>query len=191
MRALCKGSLLIVLALTACDAATSDEAQERAIRQQLQAFLPKAVEEFTKGGVKSREYWEGDWATREIMAMIDGEDRRHDAFYEGLHYEKQSPWVLRPPTPNSYWLPLPSEGTWTFEIGEVTKEGSDRASLKVVFTMEYSGKTSPTKPVVTYRMRREDGAWRIDDVLNDDHGEYSLRGFLTRPVYMADWPEDE
>ena len=166
----------------------SDRESELRIRWQLAEFLPKAIHESVRGMGSTRERWEGDWATRELLTMIEGENRRSDAFSEGLERDKD-PLVLKPPTPRSWWLPVPAEGTWTFEINRVDVLDEVRATATVDFIMDYNG-TSYPEPPVTYRMRLEDERWRIDDIVHGERGEYSLRGFLTRSNYMTAWPED-
>ena len=160
---------------------------ETVVRRQLETFLTFAVDEFVHelgswtapwGAEDAR--WEEPYVTRDLLWLGRMETARLDAFDQGLRYDHTNPDILKSPSPRSFWLPISPEGDYTFEINSIVVS-EQKASASVRFTMEYAGQTYPDDEEVRYEFEREDGAWKISDVIS---GDDTLRDYLLRDQVM-------
>ncbi len=167
----------------------ADVDHDAEIRETMTTFLDKAIHEFTDelgswtdpwgpGDIR----WEEPYVESGLLSLASMEYARLRAFDDGLKHDRADPPQLKPPTPRSLWLPIPAEGSYTFQIDSVSITG-DTASATVQFTMHYDEKTYPEGPV-EYRMHRVDGRWRIANVVSA--GRFNLKSYLERPHVMKD-----
>ncbi|RYD74207.1 MAG: hypothetical protein EOP84_20275 [Verrucomicrobiaceae bacterium] len=165
---------------------------EAEIRKTMTAFLDTAIHEFTDelgswtdpwGPSDTR--WEEPYVVTGLLSLASMEYARLRAFDDGLKYARADPPKLKPPTPRSLWLPIPAEGSYTFQVHSVLIAG-DTASATVQFTMQIGDKTYPEGPV-EYRMQQLDSRWRISNVVGKEG--FNLKSYLERPHIMEDCPQ--
>lgn len=162
---------------------------EAEIRKTMTAFLDTAIHEFTDelgswtdpwGPSDTR--WEEPYVVSGLLSLASMEYARLRAFDDGLKYDRADLPELKPPTPRSLWLPIPAEGSYTFQVHSVSITG-DTASATVQFTMHIGDKTYPEGPV-EYRMQHIDSRWRISNVVSKEG--FILKSYLERPHIMED-----
>lgn len=163
---------------------------ETEIRETMTRFLTEAVNEFedelgswTDPWGPGDARWEGYYVESDLMSLASREYARLMAFDDGLKYERVDPPELKPPTPRSLWLPIPPEGSYTFQLHWVSNIG-DKASVSVRFTMHIDEKTYDEGPV-EYKMGLIADRWQITNVVGNDG--FNLRSYLQRPHVMEDW----
>lgn len=165
------------------------------IRKTLTAFLGTAIHEsddelgsWTDPWGPSDTRWEEPYVVSVLLSLASMEYARLRAFDDGLKYDRADPPELKPPTPRSLWLPIPAEGSNSFQVYSVSITG-DTASATVQFTMHIGDTTYPQGPV-EYTMQHIGGRWRIANVVNNQRDrEFNLKSYLERPHVMEDWTE--
>lgn len=173
--------LAVVAALLCSNCSQQNDSQAGSIQAQeatqaLKSFLDPAVHESVSEGGSTENRWEAPHVTKELFVMTEMELARMRAFADGTKYDGTDIPPIRLPIPRSFWLPIASEGSYTYDV-ETTVPHDDQILITIRFHCHIGAKVYSDQ-TATYHMVQEGGGWKLSDVTTPD-GQ-SLQKFLMR-----------